>query len=253
MTRWWSRRWWPWHLLVLLAALAFVRLGLWQLERHQQLEQRNAALEARLEEAPRPYQALRPEVDPNAPLGAERDPRHRPVTARGSFAAEHEVLLRGRAHEGRPGHHVLTPLRLEEGGALLVNRGWVPYELDRPPIEEAAPPEGEVEVRGHLQPEDDPPTGFGSLLAPRDPPEGRLRQVAYADADRLERQMPYALEPYLLVAREITPGADRGLPRTLPAPMRDAGPHVGYALQWFSFAAIVLIGYPLLLRARARG
>lgn len=245
-------RGWPWHLLVVAVAAVFVQLGLWQLDRHGQLQARNALIEERLGVEAQPYALLRDRLDPDAPAGDGADARYRPVTATGRFDPEHEVLLRGHAHRDRPGHHLLTPMVLPDGGALLVNRGWVPYRLDEPPIEEAAPLVPTTTVEGHLMPEEDPPTGAGALLAPRDPPEGPLSQTAYADVERLQAQMPYPLEPFVLRAEGPVPDNEAGLPVPHEPPAPSSGPHLSYAAQWFFFAGVAVVGYLLLLRARAR-
>jgi surfeit locus 1 family protein len=69
--------------------------------------------------------------------------------------------------------------------------------------------------------------------------------VWYAiDEAALRRQFPYRL---LDVQLQLVPDDSRGLPRRLPAPTLDEGPHIGYAIQWFSFAAIAVIGWIVLL------
>jgi cytochrome oxidase assembly protein ShyY1 len=39
----------------------------------------------------------------------------------------------------------------------------------------------------------------------------------------------------------------------VPLPPLDDGPHLSYAIQWFIFSTIALVGYPLILRRHARG
>jgi cytochrome oxidase assembly protein ShyY1 len=249
-------RWWPWHLLVLAVAATFVWLGFWQLDRHGQLQERNALLEARLADAPRPYRQAAGTFDPDAPAGADDGARYRPVVAEGRYAAEHEVLLRGRTLEGAPGFHVLTPLIVDGGGqrAVLVNRGWIPMQRDDPRLPDASPPEGPVVLEGRLMPEDDPPTGALAGLTPRDPADGPLEVAARADVERLAPQMPFALDPFVIeLVRTRTPEVPTGpehLPVPLEAPAPEAGPHLSYTLQWWFFAAVALVGYALLLRQR---
>lgn len=269
----WARRW-AWHLLVALVTAVLAFLGIWQLDRHEELQEKNALLVERLAAEPRPYEALTSELDPDAPEGDAANAAHRPVIVTGRFDDEHEVLLRGRTFEGRPGYHVLTPLILDgdgEGRAVLVDRGWVPYRVDDPALPSYAPPKGTVRVRGRLMPEADPPEGFLAGLAPRDPPTGELEVVARADADRLQGQIPYTLDSYLIEAESIesvagpaasdaggedagnggTEGGEVGdalLPIVPPPPGPEPGPHVGYAVQWFAFALTAAIGYLILIR-----
>src|SRR5690606_5359033 len=110
--------------------------------------------------------------------------------------------LRGRSLGGQPGFNVLTPLVLAaaSGGgqesaprAMLVERGWVPYDHDEVPVVDALPPSGTVEVAGRLRAPDSRPEGTGGRFSPRDPATGRLTQTYYVDVERLARQMPFEL------------------------------------------------------------
>ena len=235
-----SPRWLAGHLLALVLVVLFVNFGFWQLGRHAERQESNAFLEARLAAEPFAYQA-RAE-------SAEDEWAYRRATVRGRYAPEHEVLLRSRARDGQPGYHVLTPLVFEEGRALLVDRGWVPYDVGAPPVTEALPPEGEVELGGILFPKETQPEGPLAGLAARDPAEGELTALFYVDTERLGRQLPYALEPRYLALEHQTPPQRGQLPLAPLPPTLDGGPHLGYAIQWFAFALIGLIGYPLLLR-----
>jgi surfeit locus 1 family protein len=256
-------RLWPWHLLVLAVAAGFVALGVWQLDRHGQLQERNALVEERRAAEPRPYGEATARLDPDAPAGAEADPRYRPVVAEGRYAPAHEVLLRGRTLEGVPGYHVLTPLVLDDDGgqddgrAVLVDRGWVPMQRDDPRLPDAAPPDGRATIEGRLMPEADPPTGPLAGLTPRDPPDGPLEIAARPDVERLQPQMPFALDPFVIeLVRTRTPEVPTGpayLPVPPPVPEPEAGPHLSYALQWWFFAGVAVVGYALLLRQRLGG
>ena len=246
-------RWLVGHLFALALVVLFVFLGFWQLERGEEREAYNALLAARLEAPPSPFETLKSEYSLTAPAEEGDAVAYRRTTVTGRFDPEHEVLLRSRALDGNPGYHVLTPLVLEtseETGdrALLVNRGWVPYALNTPPVEEAAPPEGAVELTGILFPRQVPAGG----LSPRDPAEGRLATVAWVDTARLEKQTPYALEPVYLELATQTPAQGGELPVPPPAPDLEPGPHLSYALQWFSFALIGVVGYAFLMRQVVR-
>jgi len=250
-------------LLAATAVATFVGLGFWQLDRHEQLGRRNALLTARLQAEPLPFDQLTVGLDPSAPAGAASDGRFRPVQATGRFLPEHEVLLRGRELDGQPGHHVLTPLLLEAGAeprAVLVDRGWVPYRVNDPDVPSFAPPQGTVRIVGRLMPEEDAPTGLAASLAPRDPPEGRLETVARADVQRLQQQVPVRLEPWWIELASYQAFPPNGpesvevtqvegeLPIVPPPPRPERGPHLSYALQWFFFAAVTVVGSIALLR-----
>jgi cytochrome oxidase assembly protein ShyY1 len=266
VTRFLAPRLLPWHLLIVTIAAGFTLLGVWQLGRHDRLVERNELRAARLAAAPASYREIVPALDPDAPEGAADDARYRPVFVEGTFLPDHEVLLRGRTLDQRPGYHVLTPLRLAGSGAgsagraVLVDRGWIPFRYDEPGVPSWAPPEGTVVVLGRLMPEADAPEGPLAAFAPRDPAEGPLTTVARPDVERLQAQVPVPLEPFVIEATAVermdlgarTDEAEEGspLPALPPAPGPEAGPHLGYAIQWFFFAGVAIVGYALLLRRR---
>ena len=251
-------RWIAGHLLALVLVVAFVNFGFWQVRRLAAARERNAVIEARAAEAPIALdQALAAAVGGATATDAVAFPEYRNVVVTGTFDPEHEVLLRGRSANGRPGFHLLTPLTIAgagawSGSAVLVERGWVPYDLDSVPVADAPPPSGTVTVTGELRAPQGPPTDAWAVLAPRDPPDGPLTQSFYADVARLQPQMPYPLVPAWITLRSSTPPHPSELPLPVPEHALDEGPHLGYAIQWFAFAVVGLVGYALLLRATLR-
>jgi surfeit locus 1 family protein len=246
-------RWVAGHLLVLAVVVSFSGFGAWQLDRHAQRGERNAIVATRLEAEPVSLEeALRfageaPRVEGDGAAVPALD--YRRVRVGGRFDPEHELLRRPVARDGMPGFHIVTPLVLSDGSAVLVERGWVPQHHDLVPVRAAPPPQGEVTIRAWAFAGETPPTGPLAALAPRDPAEGRLTQAAYLDLDRLAPQMPYALQPLRLVldAPERAPG-DVRLPLPPRPPELTAGSHLGYAIQWYAFVAITVVGYAALLR-----
>jgi surfeit locus 1 family protein len=205
-------------LAIAVAALC-VRLGFWQLDRLQERRATNARIQAGLEAAP-------VVLDEAPRLGAA--PRR--ASATGTYDIDREVVLFGRAFEGQSGDHLLTPLLLSDGSALLVDRGWVPTGTRSPARE------GAVEVRGFLL----PPDSVGEAV----PVAGRVTRV---DPDGIGHTLPYELAPvYLLLQVQRPPADSLPIPASLPA--LSEGPHLSYAIQWFSFAAVTLIGSSVLLR-----
>jgi surfeit locus 1 family protein len=76
--------------------------------------------------------------------------------------------------------------------------------------------------------------------------------MARADVARIAQQTGYPLLPAYLQLRSSDPAQGGAYPEPLPEPTLDEGPHLGYAVQWFLFSAIAMVGYPLILRRRAR-
>lgn len=237
-------RWIALLVFALVVAGVCVRLGIWQLDRLEQRRALNASVERGLAAEPAPLTRLLPAEGPTQHL---EDLAYRRVIATGTFDPDREVLLFGRALDGRPGHHVLTPLLLEDGRALLVDRGWVPYELDTPPVAEAAPPAGEVTVTGFLLPPVDDDEAAGERA-----PDGRLLTVTAPDVDTLAQTLTVPPLPLVMQLQETRPGSVQELPRVVPPPELSEGPHLSYAIQWFTFATIALVGYAVLVRREIR-
>jgi surfeit locus 1 family protein len=218
--------------LVVLAGVAFLcRLGFWQLDRHRQRAELNARIESQMALPPVP-------LDPSA---APESLDYRRVALEGVYDPAQEVLLRNRSYNGATGYHLLTPLRLKDGGAVLVNRGWVPLSADDPSERaQYAPPTGEVRVEGIARVSQ--PGGGG----PQDPPlsaeRPRLDAWFRVDTERIQQQTGYPLLPVFI---QQQPGA--GQPTVPPFPVATEslglGSHLGYAIQWFSFAVILVATY----------
>lgn len=239
-------KWIVLHLVVLGVVVLFAALGMWQLRRLDDRREHNALVRER-RTAPVIAVAELTATDDHPPGLASDDHAWRRVEATGTYDTDEEVLLQGKARDGRPGSHVLTPLVVADGRAVLVDRGWVPIELDQPPVTEAAPPPGEIHASGTLL-----PNRPASALGPTNPDTGELTKLNRLDVSRLEEQVPYALFPNTLRLQAQDPPQSGALPAPAPLPELSEGPHLSYALQWFAFIAIGLIGYGALLRKEAR-
>jgi surfeit locus 1 family protein len=233
-------RWIVAHVVVLILAIVFVNLGFWQLRRLDERRLSNTVGESRYQEGPLGIEELL------AAAGDEQDSlEYRRATATGVFLTEHEVLVRSQVYQGVAGFHVITPLVGEDGSATLVNRGWVPLELDEVPVAEAPPPPGEVTIEGWVRPTQERPA-----LGPRDPEDGRLAAMSRVDIDRIGEQVPFELDPVYL--SQLGEEQDE-LPIPVDAPtFDDEGPHLAYAIQWFGFALIGVLGYLALVRRSAQ-
>lgn len=236
-------RWLLATVAVALGVAAMLALCVWQLGRLEQRRAANALILARLNEP-----ALR--LD-----GSALDPAAvnlRRAVVRGVFDYEQEIVLRNRTYEEAPGVHLLVPLRIAGSeAAVLVDRGWIPFELAAPEQRLAFHNAvGEVEVSGILRASQ----SRRSSLSPADPPLGpdrpRLDAWFRVDLPRIQEQMPYPLLSVFL--EEETPaGAEpRWLPRPDPDIRLDEGSHLLYAVQWAAFAGILAAGYAFFFHAR---
>jgi surfeit locus 1 family protein len=229
-------RWIAAHLVVLAAIATFSQLGTWQLRRLHAKRAHNALVSSRTRLAETTLEDALARGDAAA---------YRRVRVTGRYDPPGEVLLRGPEHAGAPGFDVLTPLRTG-AGAIVVNRGWVPFEMGTPPVAEAAPPSPEVEISGVLM-----PTQRRTSVGPKDPP-GRLRTIGVVDLPRLQAQSAERLAPYWLLLETQSPRQDRKLPIAEPLPEASEGSHLYYAVQWFAFMPILLVTYLVWLRGRAK-
>jgi surfeit locus 1 family protein len=230
-------KWIAGHVLALVAIVAFVNLGLWQLRRLDERKQLNRLLEARLTAAPVPWDDL------VAQYGDDPDAlEYRMVLLDGSYVLDEEVILRSRSYEGMSGHHVLTPLLLDDGTAVVVDRGWVPIDATDPPVAGAEPPTGRVEVIGIIR-----TTQVRGSFGPVDPPDGVLTRIARVDLARLQQQSSLDLAPVYAELQSQEPPQATDSPIPVPPPEQTERNHLSYAIQWFLFAVVVAIGYPILI------
>ena len=245
-------RWLLLHFLAIILAISFMNFGFWQVRRLHQRQERNALLEQRLNQSPKALQDLLAAYRTDVLPSNEASIAFRPATVTGEYDSSHELLLRtADNYNEQPGYYLLTPLKLSENEAILVKRGWVPFDLNEPPVADALPPEGQVALDGVVLLETVRPTGFLSSLTPRDPP-GELKITAYTDTGRLGQQMPYQLLPLVLELKSQEPSQATPLPLANEEPSFSNGPHLGYAIQWFSFVIIGVIGYSFLLLSLVR-
>jgi surfeit locus 1 family protein len=219
--------------VIALVAAVCLRLGFWQLERLRERRDEN-----RLAEAAR---AL-PELELSG--RADSSLAHRRVRATGVYARDGEIILRGQSHRERPGVVVVTPLRVAGGRVgVLVVRGFVP-SADAVNVSSVPAAEGgDVTIRGIALPlgerEDD-----GAML--ERPGAGTTWKGL--DRSAIEARLGYPVAAvYVMQAPDSAAPAS---PRRMEPPALDDGPHLSYAIQWFAFAVIALVGAAALLGRR---
>lgn len=217
-------------MVALALFILFVNLGLWQLRR---LEGRQLDNLVSAERATAPAVGLELALAAAGTNVETLENRH--VIAAGTFDASREVLIRSQVESGQAGFHVVTPFRLDSGAVVLVNRGWIPLDMSAVPVL-ASPPTGLVDIKAVVRLNE-----FRPGVSPGFPPiYNRVDIDAIGGGE--------ALPVYLVL------GGDRNhrLPiPLLPPDFSSEGNHLLYAIQWFGFALIGLVGYLFLLR-RAR-
>lgn len=232
-----NHRWWKTTILVLLASGVMVRLGFWQLDR---LEER-LAFNTRVS-----FQLSQPPLDLKEVISGEQlvNMEYREIIVVGEYDHANEVVLRNQVWGNEYGVHLLTPLKiLGSDHAVLVDRGWIPMEkfLEEDWSEFHEP--GKVEVKGLIRrSQNRPEIGRRSDPIP-EPGEGRLLAWHLANVEGISQQLPYTLLP--VYVQQYPDPTRVGYPyRELPTVDLSEGSHLGYAIQWFVFSAILFFGYP---------
>lgn len=157
-------------------------------------------------------------------------PRYQRVTIRGHYDPERQFLLDNMSHESVAGLQVLTPLVLDDGSAVLVNRGWLPWGPTRSVRPEVAVDGVKRTVVGRL---DELPRPGIWLKAPA--AEGWPRLVQYPRMEELSQALGRDLAPRQVLLDAAAPD---GYVRDWAVPGTPVDRHLGYAVQWFAFAAV---------------
>jgi surfeit locus 1 family protein len=215
-------KWWLVTLAAVIGVSATLYLGRWQLSRAAQKEALQASMDTRAAQSVLRGIDLLKAADVDALV-------HQRAALRGTWVAAHTVYLDNRQMNAKVGFFVMTPFALEGGGAMVVQRGWVPRNFEqRDQVPSVQTPGGVVEIEGRIAP---PPS---KLYEPGSPSDGAIRQNL--DLAQYRAETGLALLPITLVQ---TGAASEGLLREWPAVNLGVEKHYGYAFQWFGLAALI--------------
>jgi surfeit locus 1 family protein len=219
--------------LAIAAAAICVRLGFWQLHRLAERRARNALIASRLDSAV---------VDPSALPRDTATARFRRVRVAGVPDYDHELIYASRTRLGSPGVNLLTPIRRPgTDTAILVNRGWV-YSPDGSTIDASKWRDRDSVFVGYA--EELPSSGGASFAS-------RPNVIARLSYDAVAKALPYPVSPIYVVALA---GADTSTAPNriarLTVPPLGEGPHMSYAIQWFGFALVALVGAAFVVRQK---
>ncbi len=231
-----SRRWIGFAIFVVLLAALCIRLGFWQIHRLEHRLDNNKVVTTHFRAAP---------IDLSAALkpGQKVDDKSEwtRVTATGTYDVAHEVTVKFSTRDGAPGVDVVTPLVLADGDAVLVDRGWMATRNTVKEPRVPLPPAGQVSVTGWLRQNNG---AHGDAIRPTN---GQIRAIS---STALGRTTPYSLTDGYLNLRTQTPKSSTPLAAE-PKPELGQGPHFFYALQWWFFAGLAIVGYFWFARAEA--
>lgn len=239
-----SRRWLLASVLVLAAAAVMVRLGIWQLDRLEWRQAFNARVQEQMGADALVFDERALELDLYSM-------EYRQVIVTGIYLPADELILRNQVWVGEFGSElgvaIFTPLLIEgTDTAILVERGWIPQEAANRENRAIYREEGSVTVTGRLRRAE---TDFNINKWLHPDPElavGQTRLDAWnnLDLERIVGQMNTSLLPVYL---QLSPDGEQIAPPYARQPNLDLseGPHLGYSIQWFIFASLLLVGYPM--------
>lgn len=214
----------PGLLLSVLTAVALVvliGLGTWQAQRIAPKKQLINSIEVGLAAAPSP---LPVHLDDPATVAYRR------FSFDGTASAEAPVRVFGTNLKGSAGYHLYKPVVREFGRAVIVNFGWVPFELETmPPL-----PSGPVSLQGVLM--ENPVAG--SFTIENDSENGN-----WYFADVHEIAVHYGLNSkdyYHFRFFADHSGEPRALPRGSQVRVDIPNNHFQYMLTWFGIAAALI-------------
>lgn len=205
-------------------------LGFWQLNR---LEWKQGIIDERAERLAAPPIDIARVSDT-----AWRDVEHRRVTVRGKYLHDREILLLSSVRHGQTGFDLITPMVLESGGSVLVNRGWVPKAWPRSEatgVLVRRRPAGVVERTGLLR-----AGGKGNPWIPDN--DFARDQWYFTDVARMAAKAGLDdAKPYIV---KLAPGRDlEGYPKGPHESYEIRNKHLEYAITWFGLAATLVAIY----------
>lgn len=222
---------WILSIFAISFAVISIALGFWQLRRLSARRQANAVLASR---------RIAPRVELDSLPSDTAAAHFRRVHLRGVYDHAQEIVLTLRGRSGSPGINILTPLlRANKDTAVLVNRGWI-YSPDGMTADTRPWHEADT-LNGAGFVETFPTKG---PFAPPNP--ARPRSFRRLDRAQLQKAFPYPIANYYVVLTDSAQSSNVP-PRVEPA-LLDEGPHMLYAIQWFSFAVISIVGLVIFLR-----
>jgi surfeit locus 1 family protein len=205
-----------------------ITMGLWQLSRAEYKDNLLDKIGERKNLKPVNVSELPHEVDDSLFL---------PVDVSGTFDTRHQFLYDNRIINGRVGYHVYTPLRLETGGSVLINRGWVPQGKTRQNLPEIPASLKTVKFTGLM----DRVPSKGFILSENLHDEISWPMVLqYVDTKELERTLGY---PLMSMVIWMDKDSEDVFQHELPVLLLDSSKNKGYTFQWFAMALALLIIY----------
>lgn len=225
-------RWVALTLLVIVLNLVMIRLGQWQLHRLSGRREANNIIRTNHSKPPVEWSTLMGdhEVTPQQ--------QWRPVTITGTFDTAHELQVRYRSNDDDNGSEIVTPIVTKDSRHVLIDRGFLKRSSHEGDAQTLPPaPNGVVTVTGLVKGNE-----HGKPTA-TDPVEGKVRLI---NSDAIGKAQGITYVSGYISTTSMAPAQRDLVPHELPK--LDDGPHLSYAIQWFCFTAIAVIGLFVLIR-----
>ena len=221
---------WLIAICVIITALTFGNLGIWQLGRAAEKVDAQRALEEELRQSASPIETI-----PKGHLHrANPEMRNRHVVLEGAYLNDKTILLLAEFFDSQIGYGVVTPLRINSTGEIvLVHRGWTSGILPPNTAPSIRPVEGPVEVTAQVFV---PPSNYRIIPSEIDPNQWPLRMRSL-EIDVISEILGEAIFPFEVRLTENQAGT---LVRHWPDVFADVNQNLSYAIQWFSFGLLVL-------------
>lgn len=219
---------WRFGLLALFFCLLFVRLGFWQLARADEKKQLLSSQQHQVKQ--KPIQWGSKDALPVQYQSVKVRGHYMPVT----------LLLDNQHHQHQFGYDVLSPLVVEKGKVILIDRGFVPAGPSRDDLPPITSPQGEQALAGQAYFPSEKHWSLGNIF---DKKRSNVAIIELFDARIVGQFLHKSVYPFIIRLRS---DEDNGFVREWPVVAMSPDRHLGYAVQWFAMAFVVLMLYTIL-------
>lgn len=227
----------------LIGIAILVGLGTWQVERLYWKEAMIERIDARIHAPPVDFDALKTR------FATTGDVDYTPVKLTGHFLHEEERYFLS-TFEGQAGWNVFTPLLVDEGELIFVNRGFVPYELRDPARRPEGLTQGVVAIEGLARNAQDEKPGY---FVPENDPEGDI--FYWRDLPAMAAGLPAEARARDLLPFSVDAGPTPGA-QTYPVGgttvVSIPNNHLQYAITWYGIAIVLAVMTGMLVWRRVR-
>ena len=206
------------HVFALFAFCFMFSLGVWQMQRLEWKTQLIAKIDKGLNSAPitlTSYQGI-------------ANNEYKLLQVEGEFLTDKDQELLNRTFNGKPGVHILSPIKTKDGNVVIVNRGWVPVD------EKYDKPVGVQVVTGIVR-----STQKDNWIALKN--EVGKGFWYWVELDKIYQSVDAKPQDFYLDLVSETP--NKTYPYALPKKIELYNEHLTYAITWFSLSLALLITY----------